>query len=461
MGRSQVREQQMEKTVTACVQPRIFIPASREEFEAEARRFLRQAQAKAAQLVIFPELTGVMLAPLLINQFKLGFIKRADQGKQPKAGFVSRSLGRVSAATAGALGGGFLGSLKRLLDKRSDELNDLYIDVFGQLAREFGTAIIGGSLYLKDGETNTIRNRAYIFDIDGEVLGYQDKLNLSAGEAELASPGTDLSPIGTRWGRVGLLIGQDVLYPELGRLLAIQGADLFVSLVASPGVAPAAAIRSALSMRVEENQVYGAASFLLGPDYLERPGMEQYYGQSALLAPISLTEKGDGLLMQTGTNRTEGIFAMSLDLDALYDLRETSRFQPRRNINLGNLGPVLADMYRDGLSISQALSQGLAGPVASLPGAEEVVTPLVEEISFVEAGDEAAPEELTGPEAGFEPEPEAGFEPEPELEPEPEAEPGPEAESEPESEETAEIQDIPAEMSLTEPVAEEEPLEQE
>ncbi|MGD8462831.1 MAG: nitrilase-related carbon-nitrogen hydrolase [Anaerolineae bacterium] len=436
----------MEKIVTACVQPRIFIPASREEFETEARRFLRQAQAKGAQLVIFPELAGVMLAPLLINQVKLGFIKRADQGKQPQAGFVSRSLGRFSGATAGALGGGFLGSLKRLLDKRSDELLDLYIDTFGQLAREFGTAIIGGSLYLYDAESNAIRNRAYVFDLDGEVLGYQDKLNLSAGEVEWATPGTDLTAIGTRWGRLGLLIGQDVLYPELGRLLAIQGADLFVSMVASPGAAPASAVRSALSMRVEENQVYGAASFLLGPDYLERPGMEQYYGQSALLAPISLTEKGDGLLMQTGTNRTEGIFATALDLDALYDLRETSRFQPRREMNLGSLGPVLATMYRDGLTIDQALSQGLAGPVAPLPGVDEWVVPLADTEEVGELSS-AEPVEDTMPE--------------------PPSEPASEDESEPALEdeikpvETPETQDIAAMMSLTEPLTEEEEPEQE
>jgi hypothetical protein len=301
-------------------------------------------------------------------------------------------------------------------------------------------------LYLYDAESNAIRNRAYVFDLDGEVLGYQDKLNLSAGEVEWATPGTDLTAIGTRWGRLGLLIGQDVLYPELGRLLAIQGADLFVSMVASPGAAPASAVRSALSMRVEENQVYGAASFLLGPDYLERPGMEQYYGQSALLAPISLTEKGDGLLMQTGTNRTEGIFATALDLDALYDLRETSRFQPRREMNLGSLGPVLATMYRDGLTIDQALSQGLAGPVAPLPGVDEWVVPLADTEEVGELSS-AEPVEDTMPE--------------------PPSEPASEDESEPALEdeikpvETPETQDIAAMMSLTEPLTEEEEPEQE
>ena len=76
----------MDDLTVACVQHRMSIPDSREEFESEVRRFLRQAQSKAAQITIFPELTGVMLAPPLVSGFKLGFIKRADQAKQPRPG---------------------------------------------------------------------------------------------------------------------------------------------------------------------------------------------------------------------------------------------------------------------------------------------------------------------------------------------------------------------------------------
>ena len=99
----------MENTIVACVQQRMGIMDSREEFEAAAGRFLHQARAKSAQLVIFPELTGLMLAPPLISGFKLGFIKRADEGNRPTAGLLRRRLGRVSGAAAGAMGGGFRG----------------------------------------------------------------------------------------------------------------------------------------------------------------------------------------------------------------------------------------------------------------------------------------------------------------------------------------------------------------
>ena len=382
----------MQKVTVACVQPRMIIPASREEFVAEARRFLRQTQAKGANITVFPELAGLMLAPPLISGFKLGFVKREDQGKRPGAGFMSRGMGRIAGTTAGALGGGFRGSLGRLLRKKGDVLRDLYLETFGGLASEFGTAIVGASLYLYDEETETVRNRAFVFDVDGAVLGYQDKLNLAPDEHELAAPGTDLPVFQTRFGRLGLLIGRDALYPELSRLLAVQGVDLIVGIAASPGAAQANMVRSALALRAEENQVFVAASFLLGPDYLGRDKSQDFYGQSALLAPISLTHTGDGVLVQAGTNRTEGLIAAELDAEELVALRQTSRFRPRQEMHLGNLGPVLAEMYQRGLTIDQAIEQRIAGPTEPV---EAVFEPIAEP---VEASTEEEPPPPSVPE---------------------------------------------------------------
>jgi len=357
----------MEGITIACVQHRMSIPATRKEFETGARRFLRQAQAKAAQITVFPEHSGLMLAPPLTSSLKLGFVKRADKANQPRAGLLSRSLGGLSQAAASALGGGFRGSVGRLLRKNSDALRDLHFEVMGNLAREFGTAIVGGSLYLYDAESDSLRHRAYLFDADGQVLGYQDKLNLTPDEQDLATPGTEVQVLQTRFGRLGLLIGRDALYPELARLLAVQGTDLIIGIAASPGAAQARLIRSALALRAEENQIYTAACFLLGPNYLGKDNREEYFGQSAIMAPIALSERGDGVLVQAGTNRTEALLAADLDMTALYTLRETSHFQPRQGMNLGNLGPVLAEMYQQGLAIDEAIEQRIAGPAEPLP----------------------------------------------------------------------------------------------
>jgi predicted amidohydrolase len=384
----------MENLIVACVQQRMSIQSTHEEFDAEVRRFLRQAQAKAARLVVFPELTGVMLAPPLISGLKLGFLKQKDHARQPGAGFLSRTIGRLASGTAGALGGGFWGSLDRLVHKRSDALRDAYVDTFSALAREYGTAIVAGSVYLYDEESGTVRNRAYLFDVDGAVLGYQDKLNLTPGERELASPGSELEVLPARQGRLGLLIGRDALYPELARALTAQGAEIIVGLAACPGVAQARAVRAALAVRAEENQLFVAASFLLGPNHLGQDTQEDFYGQSAIMAPISLTPRGDGVLVQAGTDRTEAIIASELDAQALSQLQATSRFRPRSEMHLGNAGPILEELYRDRLSLEEAIERRLAAAVAP---------PLPEP----EAPDwfrrEVPPEELLEPEEETEP----------------------------------------------------------
>ncbi len=353
----------MDKVTVACVQQRNVIVSSQEEFEALARRFVRLAQAKSAQLVIFPELAGFMLAPSLFSGIKRSFIKRADKGKQPGAGAVQRAVKRLADAAAGALGG-YWGSMDGLLRKNSGGLWHAYVATFGKLAQESGIIIVGGSLYVRDYETDTLRHRAYVFGTDGQILGYQDKLNLTTDEQEWVVAGTDLTILDAPFGRFGLLIGRDVLYPELARLLAVQGADLLVGIAAIPGAAQAQVIRSALALRAEENQIFSAASFLLGPNYLGQVSQEDYLGQSAVMAPTLLTHRGGGVLTQVGTNRAESLVAAELDYEALHRLWRASEFRPRQQMNLGNLGLVLADMYRDGLTIEQGIEQRIAGPVA-------------------------------------------------------------------------------------------------
>ncbi len=394
----------MQNITVACVQPRMTVHTTADEFTAEARRFLRQAQAKAVQLTIFPELTGVLLAPPLISRFKLGFVKRQDRGRQPNSGFLARSLGRLAGTTASALGGGFRGSLERLLRKKSDEYLALYQETLGQLAAKYSTAIVGGSFYILDPETGTIRNRAYVFDVDGTVLGYQDKLNLTPDEQELAAPGNELTVFDTRYGRLGVLIGRDALYPELARLLALQGADLIAGIAAIPGVAYAHVVRNALALRAEENQVYAAASFLIGPNHLGREDRDDYYGRSALLAPIALTPQADGVLVQAGTNRTEGFIAATLDGAALESLQQSGAFRPRSEMHLGGMGPLLAELYEEGLTIEEAASR-YAPAIAPLPEEEEAAfapLPVAEDLpdSIPEAlalGEEPEPPEEEPP----------------------------------------------------------------
>jgi len=351
----------VDNLVVTSVQSRLLVAESVDEVRAHCRRYLRQAQARSAQLVVFPELTGLIFVAPLVPRLRLGLIRQSDRGRRSGTGLIARAVGRVAEAAATALGGSWPSSLRRLLDDGSTDLEELYRDTFSGLAREFRVMILAGSLYVRDRHSGSVHNRAFLFDSDGAVIGHQDKLNLSSAERTIATPGASLGVRHSRVGRLGILVGHDILCPEISRWFALQGADLLAGIAASPSEPHARLLRSAMALRTEENQVYSVASFLLGPNMVTPQEGREYVGQSAVLAPIDATVKGDGVLIQTGSLRTEGVVTTTLDAMHMQAVRVSARFAPRAELHLGGAGPGLADFYRDGLTIEQAIVHNLAG----------------------------------------------------------------------------------------------------
>ena len=350
----------MENITVAVIQQRMSIPPTHEEFEAVARRFLRQAQAKAAQLTVFPELTGVMLAPPLIRDSSAvssSATTRASVRPQasfpaawdawqarPGAPWGAASGAASSASCARGATSCSMPTLTSLAGWPENTAPPLWLGVYTSTMR-------------KQTLSRTVPTS---LTLPVRSLATRTNSTCTADEQGLVAPGSTLNVLQTRYGRLGIVIGLDALYPEVARLLAMQGADLLVGITASPGAPQARAVRSALGVRAEENQVFAVSSFLLGPNYLGRENREDFFGQSALLAPISLTHKGDGILLQAGTDRTETIIAGELPVDELYALRQEGRFRPRQQMWLGELGPVLADFYQQGLTIEQVIERDSA-----------------------------------------------------------------------------------------------------
>jgi predicted amidohydrolase len=385
----------MRNVVIACAQPLMQIFETHDEYETELRRYLRQAQAKEASLVVFPELSGLMLAPPLFSSLKLGFLRRADAGVQRGARAVTRTVGRAAGRAADMLGGGFKGSLSRLLNKHSSVVNQVYPETFSNMAREFGVTIVAGSLYLYDEVERVFRHALCAFDAHGERLGIQEKLHLAAFDRGFAMGGGDITLFEGDFGRFGVLIGDDILYPEVARVLAYQGAELLVGVAACVGSVQSALLQRALQLRAEENQVYAAASFLIGPNYLDSGA---YRGQSAILAPRAVASKADGVLVQTGTDKVEGVVTAELDGQALERAWDEAGFRPRHDMNMAVLGPAVAEIFGKRLSIEQALHipdlalPPVMEPQPPIPLVELEEEPEVEPQPEVEAEQEALPE---------------------------------------------------------------------
>lgn len=356
----------MSKVIVAVVQQMMQVHESPEAYQADVKRFMRQVKSKHADIVVFPELSGLMLAYPLISGVKRGLLKRADRGSARRASPLARVLGRMAGTTAGALGSGMRGSLLRLLRKRHGELFDAYIEFFSEVAAEYGMYVVGGSIYLYDEDLDEVRNVSYLFDSHGQIVGYQEKLVLTQQDEGLCSPGDRVKVLPTEFGRLGVIIGSDALYPEPARALAVQGADLLVAPAACPGPVLYRKVREAFHARVQENQLFGAISFLVGPNNL---GVGQYAGRSAVLAPMELTARRSGVLQEVGAANVESFVALECDLEDLHQLWETADPSLRHRMPLA-CAPVLAGFYATGGTVSQ----GYEPPEAALPAppAEEV-----------------------------------------------------------------------------------------
>lgn len=99
------------------------------------------------------------------------------------------------------------------------------LDPFRALAEEHDCLFIGS---LRTGRQNLG------FCLDSGGLQFRSKIHLFAGEKEHFDGGDCISPAATKWGRLGLQICYDLRFPEVARVLALQGAEILVTVAQFP-----------------------------------------------------------------------------------------------------------------------------------------------------------------------------------------------------------------------------------
>ncbi len=99
------------------------------------------------------------------------------------------------------------------------------LDPFRELAEAHDCLIIGS---LRSGRQNLG------FCLDSVGLELRPKIHPFGAEKEHFDGGDFISPVATKWGRVGLQICYDLRFPEVARSLALQGADFLVTVAQFP-----------------------------------------------------------------------------------------------------------------------------------------------------------------------------------------------------------------------------------
>ena len=335
----------MQKLTVACVQQRMRLPATIEDYRTDLQRFMRAAQNKHARLVVFPELAGALLTLPMLAGVRTNLLKRADQGRRGNSGWWQRISGAAAEQAASVLRADLRPAIGALLEVEANRVWEQYRTLFGDLAREYDVTIVAPSAYLPDPFDGVIRNLAAVFSPSGELLGAQSKVILHAEDEDIAQAGSAWDVIQTDVGRIGLMLGGDVLYPEVGRLLAYQGAEMLICQGSSTDAALYNKIRSGMLARMQDNQLFGLVSFLVGHNELSRRRRADFVGKSAIFAPQELTPKFSGVLVEMGNQRSEGVLTAEWDFPALKELWESSDTPVRKQLPLEQINRVLTNFY--------------------------------------------------------------------------------------------------------------------
>ncbi|MBS4032557.1 MAG: carbon-nitrogen hydrolase family protein [Clostridiales bacterium] len=168
-----------------------------------------------------------------------------------------------------------------------------YLNMQHEIARSLSAYLVPGSLWLQDGG---IYSSSCLISPGGEMLGYQRQIFLSRQERELGlSRGEEAEVFETGIGRLGIIIGTDAWYPEVGRVLALKGAEV----VCHCGALSAGENRwlqlAGMWQQVQQNQFFCVESQLAA----EIAG-QKFAAESLLHAPCEMTAGFEGILARGG-----------------------------------------------------------------------------------------------------------------------------------------------------------------
>ena len=253
----------------------------KEENLDAARRAVRDARRGGADLLLLPELFMAFLTP------RSG-VAPASVAEALDGPFVS-ALGREAAAQGLYVGCG------------------VWEAVPGETARAHNTAVLLGP----DGSLVLSYRKTHMYD----AFGYRESELTVPGEQ---APRTVRTPLGT----LGLLVCYELRFPELSRMLALDGADLILL----PSAWIAGPLKEAhwatlVAARAIENTVFVAAADQTGPTRV---------GCSRLVDPMGVVVAAGG--------EAEGLVFGDVDPGRIARVRES----------LPSLGQRREEIYRQG-----------------------------------------------------------------------------------------------------------------
>lgn len=186
------------------------------------------------------------------------------------------------------------------------------------LAKKYGIYLSAGSIPEKD-EEGHIYNTAYVFDRQGKQIAKHRKahlfdINVKGGqcfkESDTLTPGNEVTVFDTEFGKMGLCICYDFRFPELARLMVLEGAKVILVPAAFNMTTGPAHWEILFRSRALDNQTY-----VLGT----APARDPESGYTSWGHTMAVSPWGD-ILEQL--EEKEGYIVRTLDLERVSEVRQ-------------------------------------------------------------------------------------------------------------------------------------------
>lgn len=151
--------------------------------------------------------------------------------------------------------------------RMAEEDGGITTNMLSSLAKELEIYLIGGSI--AEREDTAVYNTSYSYNPKGECIGKHRKIHLfdvdiedgiRFVESEALMAGNEITVFNTEFGKVGVAICFDMRFPELIRLMALQGAEIIIVPAAFNTITGPAHWHETIKMRAIDNQVFFVAA---------------------------------------------------------------------------------------------------------------------------------------------------------------------------------------------------------